>query len=154
MDSDAWIARFDLFDDNEFVFVAVNNFFGDRDISIFGYDLVFDDDLLVGFGGTDVLDGGDGNDRLVDGDGMDFMIGGTGADVFVFTSDERLDVVLDFDVNLDLLDLSGVAGLNNFSQLEFHDLAIGTLIRAGGETIWIPVEGLSSNAFDSEDFVF
>ena len=112
------------------------------------------DDLLVGFSGTDVLSGGAGNDRLVDGDGLDFLIGGTGADVFVFAADARLDVVLDFEPNLDVLDLSGITGLNNFSQLSFQDLDVGTLISVRGETIWIPVEGLSSNAFDGDDFAF
>ncbi len=112
------------------------------------------DDLLVGLAGTDVLSGGAGNDRLIDGDGMDFLIGGAGADIFVFADDDRLDVVLDFEPGLDVLDLSGISGLNSLSQVEFRDLDIGTLISVGGETIWIPVEGLSSNLFDSDDFVF
>ena len=110
--------------------------------------------LLVGLAGADVLNGGAGNDRLVDGDGLDFMIGRSGADVFVFASDARLDIVLDFEANYDVLDLSGLIGLYNFSQIEFRDLDVGTLILVGGETIWIPVEGLSSNVFDSDDFVF
>ena len=112
------------------------------------------DDLLVGFGGTDVLDGAAGNDRLVDGEGVDFMIGGSGADVFVFTADRRTDVVLDFEPSVDRLDLSGITGINGFSQLEFQDLDVGTLITALGENIWLPIVGLSSSAFEGSDFIF
>lgn len=64
------------------------------------------DDILVGRNGDDVLTGGAGADILVDGGGSDALTGGAGADVFVLRHDGLDDVILDFDPNMDRLDLS------------------------------------------------
>ncbi|MGD9864485.1 MAG: beta-propeller fold lactonase family protein, partial [Pseudodonghicola sp.] len=64
-------------------------------------------DKLFGDAGKDVLLGGGGNDRLEGGLGDDRLNGGTGADVFVFEDLNGSDVVEDFAVNVDKIDLSG-----------------------------------------------
>ena len=56
------------------------------------------DDRLHGQSGRDVLDGGAGNDRLT---------GGGGRDTFIFAS--GTDRILDFDDNVDVVHLDGVA---------------------------------------------
>jgi len=73
----------------------------------------FLDNDIRGSVGNDRLEGMAGNDRLFGGEGQDTMLGGAGADRFVF---ERFDdspvslpdVILDFEVGSDLLDLSAL----------------------------------------------
>jgi len=80
-------------------------------------------DTIYGLGGSDSLSGGAGNDTLIAGDGndtlyggavRDLMTGGAGADVFRFTSIAEStpgaghDIITDFGLGLDKLDLSGI----------------------------------------------
>lgn len=78
------------------------------------------DDIIRGLGGADKLSGGEGNDKLYGGEGNDTLVGGLGKDtleggagndVFAFTMAEAAqgDVVTDFSVSLDKLDLSQIA---------------------------------------------
>ncbi len=62
-------------------------------------------DLLDGGNGDDVLVGGAGQDRLVGGKGSDTLSGGEDADTFVFGKSNGDDLVLDFEVGLDLIEL-------------------------------------------------
>lgn len=72
-------------------------------------------DLLFGGDGDDRLKGGAGNDRMVGGRGDDVLIGGkgndtlkgqAGADIFVFAPHEGKDLVRDFQIGTDRLDLT------------------------------------------------
>ena len=70
-------------------------------------------DALYGYAGDDVLDGGRRADRLDGGLGADTLSGGTGKDTFVFnqladSTREHLDVITDFSVTGDRLDLSAL----------------------------------------------
>lgn len=77
-------------------------------------------DTLYGGEGRDVLHGGPGADRLYGGDGDDVLIsgmgtqkfyGGEGEDVFVFSVIPHVaDVISDFDLNEDKIDISGLIG--------------------------------------------
>ncbi|MEO0991705.1 MAG: hypothetical protein AAFX00_12240, partial [Pseudomonadota bacterium] len=64
------------------------------------------DDVLVGGAGSDVLSGGAGADILRDGTGEDVLTGGAGADIFQLVMDGSVDLITDFDVSMDSLDLS------------------------------------------------
>jgi Ca2+-binding RTX toxin-like protein len=80
------------------------------------------DDLLEGDGGHDELRGGSGNDTLVGGAGNDRLIGGAGTDVMTGGAGNDIfqiggwetglegdaDIVTDFTVGEDLMDLSGM----------------------------------------------
>jgi Ca2+-binding RTX toxin-like protein len=75
------------------------------------------DNHLMGLGGNDTLRGGDGDDWLQGGKGRDVLLGGLGddslaggggADVFVFTADPGRDVIRDFAVGQDQVDLSAL----------------------------------------------
>jgi Ca2+-binding RTX toxin-like protein len=76
-------------------------------------------DVLEDSSGNDVLKGGVGSDRLmagggadilVGGDGFDLLTGGAGADLFVLSmGKQNSDIVTDFNVQEDLLDLRQVA---------------------------------------------
>lgn len=85
---------------------------GGRD-KIFGGD---GDDLLDGGRGRDLMFGGAGDDRIAAGGGSrDIVAGGTGADTFVFSAEiaqngsRDTTKILDFDVDLDRIDLGGAA---------------------------------------------
>ncbi len=78
------------------------------------------DNVLNGGAGNDVLLGGAGNDTLIGGVGADIMTGGEGNDVFKITSLNDLglgeglqDVITDFTVNEDVIDLSALKSGNN-----------------------------------------
>jgi len=72
-------------------------------------------DTLTGGTGSDKLLGGTGQDILAGGTGKDFLTGGDDADTFVFNtikdsskSAGSADVITDFEVGVDKIDLSGI----------------------------------------------
>jgi serralysin len=73
------------------------------------------DDLILGGAGNDILRGDAGDDTLAGGESRDVMSGGTGADVFDFntttesTYDVNSDVIRDFQVGQDIVDLSDLS---------------------------------------------
>ncbi|NJN87725.1 MAG: calcium-binding protein [Leptolyngbyaceae cyanobacterium SL_7_1] len=86
-----------------------------------GNDLLNGDrgnDTLIGRNGRDQLNGGLGNDRLIGGNGNDILVGGAGndtltlgqgTDMAVFNSvGDRTDMITDFVVGQDLIDLRGI----------------------------------------------
>lgn len=82
-----------------------------------GYDEMFggnDDDLLFAFSGPSLMDGGEGDDRIIGRSGQDTLIGHTGddrlvgglsSDTFVFREGYGFDIVMDFEVGRDVLEL-------------------------------------------------
>lgn len=81
-------------------------------------------DTLYGMGGDDTLSGGNGNDHLNGGDSDDYLAGGLGSDTIVtdagrdtvaFTAADiregSIDRLLDFNPQMDKLDLSGMRSL-------------------------------------------
>jgi len=78
--------------------------------------------VLTGLDGADTLIGGAGADRLIGGAGRDTLTGGTQADTFVFTGSTggptqvittgntaaTRDIITDFTVGSDRIDLSGI----------------------------------------------
>ncbi len=63
------------------------------------------DDILRGGSGHDVIWGGNGDDTLRGGTGRDKLIGGSGADTFVFKAGWKVDVIRDFEDNVDTIKL-------------------------------------------------
>ncbi|MEM8828045.1 MAG: Ig-like domain-containing protein [Cyanobacteria bacterium P01_G01_bin.19] len=82
-------------------------------------------DLINGNGGDDTLDGGNNPDTINGGAGDDIIIGerradilsgGPGADLFVYNNSNNRyfgDTILDFEPNLDKIDLRGIIDNNN-----------------------------------------
>ena len=67
------------------------------------------DDQITGNGGDDILDGGKGNDVLIGGQGRDVLTGGEGQDTFVYKKiDHRRDIITDFELGIDKIDLSDI----------------------------------------------
>ncbi len=72
------------------------------------------DDTLNGGRDQDTIRGGDGDDEIKGGRLADVLNGGAGADVFVYgvkqdSSTGASDVIQDYEVGIDVIDLSGVA---------------------------------------------
>lgn len=62
-------------------------------------------DTLRGGNGKDILKGGDDNDFLMGGIGRDQLFGGSGNDTFVFKDGWAVDVVRDFEDDIDTISL-------------------------------------------------
>lgn len=77
-------------------------------------------DTLLGGRGRDDLRGGAGDDVLTGGAGADQLRGGAGADTFVLLANSGLDVVHDFAVGEDIIDITalGLSGLGDLSVTE------------------------------------
>ncbi|BDH44727.1 hypothetical protein TUM12370_07710 [Salmonella enterica subsp. enterica serovar Choleraesuis] len=128
-------------------------------------------DLLFGGGGNDILNGGNGNDMLFGGDGDDILSGGAGNDIlhggsgkdtFKWTSEDiGSDIIKDFNINEDKIDLSDILkdvgegdlsqfinvttnGANNTATIEIS--TTGELQTGGAANISITVENYSGNA--------
>jgi Ca2+-binding RTX toxin-like protein len=72
------------------------------------------DDQLFGGKSKDHLDGGGGNDQLTGGAGNDRLTGGDKHDTFIFGHNSGHDVVTDFDVKKDVLQIAH--GLNGIKK--------------------------------------
>ena len=102
-------------------------------------------DTLSGLSGNDTLDGGDGNDLLLGGAGNDILVGGagddtlvggTGSDRFVLKPNMGVDVIEDFQVGVDRIQLAD--GLNpahlaivqdgNNTRIEFNQQPLAILV--------------------------
>jgi len=99
-------------------------------------------DRLYGGAGNDVLSGGAGNDLLAGGAGNDTLIGGAGRDVFsFFLQDLRAggvdrDTVLDFDVNMDRLDVWDLLVATGVRDHNLSDYVNVRVINDGRDTLF------------------
>jgi serralysin len=99
------------------------------------YDIGQDMDVINGSSGNDTLNAGAGDDVLTDGAGRDTLIGGGGADIFVLAADDQADVITDFEVGADRIDLSDWNNLRSTSQLFLTTTSYGITITYGNETL-------------------
>jgi len=90
---------------------------------------------LVGKAGNDWLEGKAGDDILIGGEGSDTLTGGAGSDRFVYhTLADRRDVITDFEVNADVIDLRRwkdaiVPGFNLAESLKLVQVGSGVAFR-------------------------
>jgi serralysin len=73
------------------------------------------DDVLKGTSGANIIDGAAGNDQIRSLRGSDTLTGGEGADTFVFRTYDLVgvDEITDFDIGIDFLDFSHLAGFDD-----------------------------------------
>ncbi|MEL7276202.1 MAG: hypothetical protein AAGK98_06985 [Pseudomonadota bacterium] len=141
---------------------AGSDVLADYTLSFEAVDAVADGtgNLLLGTGEADSLDGlaGDdeilglaGDDRIVGGTGDDILTGGADADVFLFGPADGADIITDFTVGEDTLDLSAVGG--TFFDLEITDTADGALITYGDTPASgsVLLQGVSAAALEITD---
>jgi Ca2+-binding RTX toxin-like protein len=106
-----------------------------------GNDWVYggkDNDLVSGGNGDDTVSGDLGNDTLCGCAGSDYLSGGQGEDVFILASGKDADIIADFVVGEDMLQLCSGLTFNDLSITQgVDDQAGNTLIRvsATGELL-------------------
>lgn len=92
-------------------------------------------DVLVGGRRRDRLNGGAGGDIVNGGRGGDTMLGGKGADTFVMTRvEDKGDVILDFSVDQDVIDLTRIFNSPEYSAPNAFDQYV-RLRSVGADTI-------------------
>uniref|UniRef100_UPI0021CF896C beta strand repeat-containing protein n=1 Tax=Kordiimonas aestuarii TaxID=1005925 RepID=UPI0021CF896C len=94
-------------------------------------------DNLIGGISADNMNGGNGSDTLDGGTNTDILAGGNGADTFLFSDGHGSDVITDFNVDEDTLDLSELSGLTSFSELNATETSVdgdtGVLLDTGDD---------------------
>ncbi|MEL7468831.1 MAG: M10 family metallopeptidase C-terminal domain-containing protein [Pseudomonadota bacterium] len=118
-------------------------------------------DALSGGAGNDMLDGGAGNDRLDGGTDADILIGGTGddtltggadADEFAFSSGDGIDIITDFELGVDVIDLQGLG--TGFVDLNIVDAGGGAQITYDFVTTGqVTLQGISAVGLKESDFL-
>ncbi len=89
-------------------------------------------DSFLGTSGVNIFSGGGGADELTGAGGDDVLTGGAGDDTFYFAEGDGADTIEDFVAGAgsdDLLDLTGVGGLQDFSDV------IASAYESAGDTI-------------------
>ena len=133
---------------------------GNNAVDITGNDL---NNFITGSAQTNVLLGGAGRDRLIafggddtlnGGTGRDVLEGGTGADLFVFEADSDIDLITDFEVGVDLIDITalGIA----YADMRIVDGALGAQVYLDltpGSVDLITLSGVSASQLLLDSFV-
>lgn len=131
-----------------------------------GSDLVLGEagsDKLLGGLGADRLDGGasrdfvfggKGADVLIGGAGGDFLTGGDGRDRFVFATGDGRDLISDFEVGEDRIDLSGTT-YDSFDDISGRiSGSIGFTVISLGNGDSIALAGVRPRDLGADDFLF
>lgn len=109
----------------------------------------------LAIGGDDELSGGPGNDWIDGGLGDDLLSGGQGADVFIFTPWNGKDLVTDFHVAEDKIDLTAFADIDSVDDLvtrqQGDDLVIDLSGQEGGE---ITLQNFAAGDVGDIQFIF
>ncbi len=114
-------------------------------------------DRLFGDAGNDKMLAGGGNDRLVADAGADTLTGGAGSDTFIFADGLGRAFVTDFATGKDVIDLSGMTGLDTFADvMAAADTRNGNTIIQFGDTgdDTITLKGVMDSALGASDFDF
>ncbi|MEP3846646.1 MAG: calcium-binding protein [Paracoccaceae bacterium] len=114
-----------------------------------------DNDTIKGDAGNDVIFGGGGADLLNGGAGNDTLTGNGGDDVFVFNDGFGNDVVTDFDIGRDVIDLSDVSSISDWADLQENMNQNGdNVIIEGSSGNDIELTDLDMSLLTSNDFIF
>ncbi len=107
-------------------------------------------DILYGMGGDDTIYGHSGDDIIFDGAGQDVMFGGSGRDLFVLDADGARDVISDFNIEMDRIDLGAWPTLRSLNQLFSTSTADGLILSYGQETL--EIKSHDGRSLSSDDF--
>jgi Ca2+-binding RTX toxin-like protein len=110
---------------------------GKKNISLGGND---QDNVLRGNVGNNAMSGGGGNDILAGFGGRDTLSGDAGADHFFFYTKGGIDTITDFTVDMDVIHIIEVSGIDDFTDLKSRmssvdfdgDVDVDTVIDLGG----------------------
>lgn len=110
-----------------------------------------DSDFLFGENGRDTLSGGSGNDILNGGQGRDFLTGGEGFDIFEYGPSSGHDIITDFTLGEDFIDLNGFDGEVTYEDLRFVQTATGLRVYMGDSSAIL--ENVFLNSLPEEAFI-
>jgi len=106
-------------------------------------------DVLSGENGNDHLDGGLGNDLIAGGAGTDWLTGGLGADTFVFAKGGGADVINDFEMGVDHLQLDDGLTVAAVSTADVdHSGAFDTVVQLSSGSVTLLGTGQLTNWHD------
>jgi Ca2+-binding RTX toxin-like protein len=96
-------------------------------------------DSLFGNAGNNRISGGDGADHLYGGKGNDRLTGGSGIDTFHFNTRDGHDVITDFEVIDEHIDLRGWKAVGDFADLRAHmkNQDGGVMVTYGNDSLFI-----------------
>jgi Hint domain/RTX calcium-binding nonapeptide repeat (4 copies) len=119
-------------------------------------------DWLRGGSGDDDIDGGEGDDAIKAGSGDDTVTGGggddeistgSGDDRITFTADIGDDVITDFKIGSDVIDLTAFGDITSVNDLTFTTSGNDTVITADGFAGSITVKGVSAAALKASSSI-
>ena len=111
-------------------------------------------DRLFGGEGNDFLEGGSGDDVMIGGAGDDLMIGGAGKDHFVYLENAGNDVIREFELDKDVIDLRLLPEAIRFSDLSIADMEDGCGVRITHEALdgSIEIRGVAASDLSASNF--
>jgi hypothetical protein len=124
---------------NDIVDLTSSNFVLTTGVTINGED---GNDVLWGSNGDDIINGGNGDDVIFGGAGSDTLTGGAGSDIFQFTATAGSDVITDFDVNNDSIELYYRKG-EDLTNISIQDEVLTWTIVISDENGTISSDGVS-----------
>jgi hypothetical protein len=88
--------------------------------------------------------------------GEDTLTASSGDDLLVFSQPIGHDVIYNFDISADQIDLIGYAGFTSFSDIQLHTLddGAGNAVITLGDGQSITLHGVAAASVNSTDFVF
>ncbi|WP_139229874.1 calcium-binding protein [Litoreibacter janthinus] len=110
---------------------------GNGAFSYFTYDISSLGDIVQAGSGGGAVSGGVLDDIILDGAGSDDLTGDAGADLFALTADGQPDLISDFQVGVDKLDLSRWGQVYSMEALTFTPLSNGIRIEFGSESLTV-----------------
>ncbi|MEO8241604.1 MAG: hypothetical protein ABI832_04785 [bacterium] len=112
-------------------------------------------DLVLGTGADETLQGWAGDDQIYAGGGADVLQGGAGSDVFVFNAASNHCKISDFDLHIDLIDISDWGQVYTKDALTITSTAKGAVIELIGHDLTVEVgHSLKAADFHDSDFIF
>ena len=113
-------------------------------------------DRLLGGRGRDTISGDRGDDIITGGAGRDILTGGQGRDVFRYDAAGGSDVITDFSIVADRINVRalGVGSFGNVSLRQRGDDAIVRVRVDGGRRRLALLEDVQASTLDSDNFIF
>ena len=110
---------------------------------------------LDGQGGDDRIIGGDRGDTLIDGSGADKLRGNGGADTFVMVADGDRDLIRDFEVGHDRIDVSqwGATDLGDLT-VKYSDTRLDRVLVTFNDEALMVRTSLPNQILSEDDFLF
>ena len=138
-----------LFSDIDMALLVSEGFVGEDEFYLFQpengteIDGTRADELIVGGPGLDTLTGGSGNDTLIGGEGPDTLTGGKGANIFVLTDLNAADLIIDYEVSEDQIDLTDLFSVDNDGSAGGGELTddVSDFVRISGQLIQVDADG-------------